>query len=835
VTAILNQVRSPVNGILTGGGLLSLIAGGAALDIVIIGATVAVNVVVGVWQERQAGRAVEALRRLGTATARLLRNGAPVTLPATAVVPGDVLLLAPGDRVAADARLISAHSLEMDEAALTGESVPVAKGANDSGPPESRIVLEGSGVVAGTGRAVVVTVGQQTRLGATAAALNLEEMEASPFDARLARLLQLALPIAAGGAATVIVSGILWRKPLIAQVSVAASIALAVVPESLPLLAGTGQVGVAGRLARRRALVRRLSAVEALGRVDVACTDKTGTLTEGRLAVRLLTSASGEQVSEAPLHQDDWPRDLGPDLKMVLLTAARASPHPEATDAVAHPTDVAVITAARAAGLEEALSQPHRHEAPFEPGQAYHAAVVSDRLCLKGAPEALCPHCTRLHGGSNDQPLEEAGRQALLEQADRLSARGLRILMVVDGSPETSVSDPQGLRALGFVGISDPIRATVPDAVRRCQAAGVRVVMITGDHPATARAIARESGLLTSAENGEGDILTGDELAALDDGQLDQRLEQATVIARATPLDKLRIIEGLRQRGHTVAMTGDGVNDAPALRLADVGVAMGRGGTEVARQAADVVLADDDFATLVEALVEGRSFWRNMRRALGLLLGGNLGELGLIVGTTALGFTSPLNTRQILAVNLITDALPALSVVLQQPEHRNLAALAREGIATLNAPLRRDVFRRGTATALPALAAYILARGSSTPPQAGAVAFGTVVGTQLAQTLDAGWSEGTLNPTVLGAVGGSAAFLLATLTLRPLRDLLGLAAPTPAGWALLGTGTVAAVALNRLLAVAGSGWPTASAAPIPQDEASVRTAPRSPALLPSAP
>ena len=226
-------------------------------------------------------------------------------------------------------------------------------------------------------------------------------------------------------------------------------------------------------------------------------------------------------------------------------------------------------------------------------------------------------------------------------------------------------------------------------------------------------------------------------------------------------------------------------------------------------------------------LVEGRSFWRNMRRALGLLLGGNLGELSLIVGTTALGFTSPLNTRQILAVNLITDALPALSVVLQQPEHRNLAALAREGIATLNAPLRRDVFRRGTATALPALVAYILTRGSSTPPQAGTVAFGTVVGTQLAQTLDAGWSEGTLNPTVLGAVGGSAAFLLATLTLRPLRDLLGLAAPTPAGWAFLGTGTLAAVALNRLLTVAGSGWPTSATAVASQDEAPVRTALRS--------
>jgi cation-transporting ATPase I len=812
--AVLDEMRSPVNGILTGGALLSLIAGGAALDIVIIGATVAINVTVAVWQERQAGRAVEALRRLGTTTARVVRDGETKMVPASDVVEGDVLLLAPGDRVAADARLISAHSLEVDEAALTGESVPVAKHA-ETGPPEARVVLEGSGVVVGTGRAVVVAVGRQSRLGATAAALSHDEIQESPFGERLARLLQMALPIAVAGGATVIASGILWGKPLVSQISVGASIALAVVPESLPLLAGTGQVGVARRLASRRALLRSLPAVEALGRVDVACTDKTGTLTEGRLAVSLVATAvtseewgvrSEEKKDINSLHSSlltphsslDSPGELNSELRRVLLTAALASPHPEAADAVAHPTDVAVITAARTAGLGDELSQPHQREAPFEPDRAFHTAVVGDRLRLKGAPEAVCPRCSLLRRGGTDQPLDDAGRQALLEQAHALSARGLRILMIADGSPDTSVDDPQELRALGFIGISDPLRPSVADAVRRCREAGVRVIMITGDHPATARAIAREAGLLDG-----GDILTGGELGELDNEELDRRMDKATVIARATPLDKLRIIESLRRRGHTVAMTGDGVNDAPALRLADVGVAMGRGGTEVARQAADVVLADDDFATLVEALVEGRGFWRNMRRALGLLLGGNLGELGMIVGTTVLGFDSPLNTRQILAVNLITDALPALSVVLQQPEHRKLSALAREGTAALDASLRRDVFRRGTATALPALAAYLLSRGNSTPAQSGAVAFGTIVATQLAQTLDAGWSEGNLNLPVLGAVGGSAAFLVSTLTLSPMRSLLGLAMPTAAGWSLIGGGAVAAVALSRILA-AGS-------------------------------
>jgi magnesium-transporting ATPase (P-type) len=298
-------------------------------------------------------------------------------------------------------------------------------------------------------------------------------------------------------------------------------------------------------------------------------------------------------------------------------------------------------------------------------------------------------------------------------------------------------------------------------------------------------------------------VLTGDEIAALENGDLDRRLEQAVVIARVTPLDKLRIVESLQRHGHTVAMTGDGVNDAPALRLADVGVAMGKGGTEVARQAADVVLADDDFATLVEALVEGRSFWRNIRRALGLLLGGNLGELGLVVGASVMGFPAPLITRQILAVNLITDALPALSVALQPPETRNLAGLAREGTAALDAPLRRDVIRRGAATMIPALAAYLIAQGLGGLPQARSVAFASIVATQLAQTLDAGRAEGTLTRPVLAAVTASAGLLAAALTAAPLRNILGLAVLTPAGWALVAGGSAAAVFLSRVLTSPG--------------------------------
>jgi magnesium-transporting ATPase (P-type) len=670
-------------------------------------------------------------------------------------------------------------------------------------PVESaRIVLEGSDVLVGTGLAVIVAVGQQTRIGATVAALDLEENRDSPLGRRLGQVLRLALPLAVGGGSVAAVAG-LWRgQGLASQVTLGLSTALSAMPEGLPLMAGAGQAGVARRLAYRKALVRRLAAIEALGRVDVACTDKTGTMTEGRLALRLVADDQTEGL---------LPGALPETLREVLATAALASPHPDAPDANAHPTDVAVVRAALALGLVGQLRVERQAEDPFDPAQSFHATVIGTRMCVKGAPEKLVPRCRRHRSQGRDVPLDDSSRDALLARARRLGERGLRILLVAQGAPNGSPDDPRDLVALGFLGISDPLRVNVPAAVQRCQEAGVRVIMLTGDHPATARAIAREAGLLPrvdtqtatpSPDSEFGDeILMGPELAELSDPELDLRLATAVVIARATPLDKLRIIESLRRRGHTVAMTGDGVNDAPALRLADVGVAMGRSGTEVARQAADVVLADDEFATLVEALVEGRGFWRNMRRGVALLLGGNAGELGLIVGASVLGFSSPLTTHQILVVNLITDALPALAVVLQRPEHRHLASLAREGMSALDRSLRGDVLRRGLATGVPALTASLFMRGVAGPVEARTVAFASIVANQLAQTLDAGRVEGTLSRSVTAAVGGSAGLLVSALTVPRLRRLLSLVAPTPLAWGLVGCSALAAVLLGRGLKV----------------------------------
>lgn len=790
---LLNQLRSPLIGILAAGAVFSLWLGSTG-DVVIISATITATVIIGVWQEHKADRVAEALRKMNTSHARVLRDQQPVLLPSDNLVPGDILLLASGDNIAADARIVKSENLEVDEAALTGESLPVMKHAHQ-GSEASRIVLEGSDVTTGTGQAVVFAVGDATRLGALRRALREDGVQQSPLGARLSRMLSFFLPIAALGGATVVLAGLGRGGPLSTLLATGATVALAGVPEGLPLLSRVGEAGVARRLATKKAIVRRLASIEALGRVDTVCTDKTGTMTRGRLELSMVADMEGEANLTEPLPER---------LRAVLLAAALASPHPAAQDVRAHPTDIAVIQGALAAGLEVEINQAHVAELSFDPVRSFHVTLVHDRLTLKGAPEVVLPRCQTCLRHNERVPLTEAIRAEWLARAQHLARRGLRVLMDAEGPAETSLQNPRDLTALGFVGIRDPLRATVKGAVSRCHEAGVRVIMITGDHPATARTIAQEAGLLQGSEQEQ--VISATEIADLQNGDLDQRLKHATVVARATPLDKLRIIESLRRQGYTVAMTGDGVNDAPALRLADVGVAMGQTGTEVARQTADVVITDDDFATLVEGFVEGRSFWRNMRRALGLLLGGNLGELGLVVGASIVGVALPLTVSQILAVNAITDILPALAVILQQPEHRNLASLQREGMSALEVPLRNEVLRRGAATALPSLAAYLLALRSGSLPQARSVAFTSIVTTQLAQTLVAGQTEGHLTRPVLAAVGGSLGLVLTAFGVPTLRDLLQLAVLPPSGWLLVGSGALAAVLLNYVLSGGQDVW-----------------------------
>ena len=787
-SSLYRQLRSPLTGVLAVGAGLSL-ATGVVADVVLISAVIALNAVLGAVQERQAGEAAAELERMGQVTARVLREGRRVPVSAAEVVPGDVLLLASGERVAADARVLRARGLEVNEASLTGESFPVVKRA-EGGSPEARVVLEGTDVTVGSGRAVVFAVGPATRFGATAEALRGTGVDDSPLDRRLHRMLLEILPVVVGGGIAVVLAGILWRRALPAQLALGAGTAIAAVPEGLPLLSSLGEAAVAKRLVSRRALVRRLAAVESLGRVDVACVDKTGTLTENRLSLQIVVGPTGARGK---------PTSLAAPLRHVLRCAALASPRPGSSAGAAHATDVAVVEGARRAGLAAGLDDPRDREIPFDASRPFHGAVVGGRLYVKGSVEELVPRCTHVRREDRDSILDDGGRQDLLDVGHALADEGLRVLMVAEGSAETSDADPDGLLALGFLGIGDSVRPGIAEAVRDCREAGIRLIMLTGDHPATARAIAREIGLLDG-----GGVLTGPEIEALSGDELATALERASVVARIAPLEKLRIVEALRRRGHVVAMTGDGVNDAPALRLADVGVAMGRSGTEVARQAADLVLVDDQLPVLVDALIEGRTFWANLRRALAMLLGGNLGEVAFIVTLAGAGFASPMTARQVLAVNLVSDVLPAFSLVVQSPEHRDLSRLAREGDATLGEPLRGEIVVRALATATPAVVAYLLGRMLLGPSRAQSIGFASIVLTQLTQTLDASRTAGRGGQAAVFAVGGSTAFLAAALHLRPLQSFLRLETPGILGWSLISAAGVAAPAMSRALGENGS-------------------------------
>lgn len=780
--ALLEQLSSPLIGVMAAGAALSL-AVGATLDVLFIVGTIAVNTLLGAWQEYRVMHSAAMLHRLRSPIARVLRDGVETLVPAEELVPGDVLLLAFGDRVAADARLLSAEHLLVDEASLTGESLPVLKDAHGHGA--EAIVLAGSDVLSGRGTAIVVAVGEQTRIGATQRALANDDV-ADHLGQRLAQFTRLSLPVSFGIATLVTALGI-WRgAPARTQLALGASLAIAAVPEGLPLLSRISQAAVARRLAQQGLLVRQLSAIEALGRVDVLCVDKTGTLTQGKLHVTQIATAGGIEP---------FSPSLSPASRAVLEAAALASPSTADPRALVHSTDAAILAAARQAGLEAALRQPREDEAPFDVTNAFHAARVNGRVVVKGSPEVLLDRCQARMVDGVPQPLDDQSREALEAEATALARQGLRVLLVAEGPSDTSVLAPERLIYLGMIGIADPLRPTARAAIARCQTAGIRVLVITGDHPATAQAIARELGL---ADNGEPALIAA-ELRALSDAAIADRLETAAVIARAAPLDKLRIVRALQSRRHVVAMTGDGVNDAPALRLADVGIAMGWG-TEVARQAADLILQRDDFALLIEGLIEGRGFWRNLRRATALLIGGNLGEMGAIAGPLLVGAPAPLNTRQILAVNLITDAPPALAIALQEPEHRRLRELAREGEQAFDRPLQLDILRRGVVTATPAVLAYLWALGRGQVQAASSVAFASIVGGQLAQTLEYGLANQQLSPSIAIGVGTSAACLILAFVIPPVRGFLGLAAPSLETLLVVALASIGAASLSRVLA-----------------------------------
>jgi Ca2+-transporting ATPase len=639
----------------------AMVAGavGEAQDAIVILVILVLNGVLGFVQEYRAERALAALNRMASPQAQIVRDGLIRHLPAAELVPGDVVVLEAGNLVPADTRLLHSAELAVQESALTGESAPVEKifdaclPATTAVAERNNMAFQGTLVSRGRALAMVVATGQQTELGGIASMLAAEPDTKTPLQIRLATLgKQLGVAVL-GICALVFALGLYQGQPLLTMFLTAISLAVAAIPEALPAVVSVALAFGAMRMAKQQTLVRKLAAVESLGSVTVICSDKTGTLTENRMRVEahwLPAKSTGDALAL-------W--------EVVALNndARRRADGEWQGD----PTEVALMEAAGAALDIAALHKrcPRHDEIPFTSERSrmatLHKGPEITRLLLKGAPEKVIPLCQ----------LNAQQREQALDEAHRMASEGLRVLAVarrtIHEMPEELVHAEQDMELLGLVGLLDPPRAEALAAVRECRAAGIVPVMITGDHPATAMAIARRLEIATTNDT----ALTGVDLENMDDEQLQENAAHIRVYARVDPAQKIRIVKALQARGECVAMTGDGVNDAPALKRADIGIAMGKNGTDVAREAADMVLLDDNFASIVGAVREGRRIYDNIRKFVQFILTTNSGEVWLLLLAPLSGMPIPLLPIHILWINLITDGIPGLALTME-PADKNV-------------------------------------------------------------------------------------------------------------------------------------------------------------------
>lgn len=675
---------------------------GHAVEAVAIAVIVLFAVILGFVQEYRAERVMEALRRMTAPTALVLRDGKEVALPTRELVPGDVVILHTGDKVPADLRLLESVNLQIEEAALTGESVPVEKSvealpAADLPLGDRRnMAYSGTAVTYGRGRGLVVATGMQTEFGKIAHMLQTIETNRTPLQDNLDRVGKRLAQASAVIVIIIVALGLLRGQPFLEMLVFGVALAVAVVPEALPAVVTISLAIGVQKMVKRNALMRRLPAVETLGSTTVICTDKTGTLTRDEMTVRRIEIA-GQSLTVsgtgyAPVGEFSVAEKIiAPDCVQRLLQAAvlasdaELDPTPEGGWQIkGDPTEAALVVAAAKAKLDVELlrdENPRHAETPFTAETrrmtTQHHGAQGVFICAKGAPEALLPGCDQVWQMDAAEPLDEDGRAYWLGLAQQMAGDALRVLAIADRDGG-NLDGP--LTLYGLVGMIDPPRPEAKAAIATCKAAGIRTVMITGDHPLTAGAIAQELGLLQG-----GRVITGAELAAISEVDFADQVEQIEVYARASPADKLRVVTALQARGHIVAMTGDGVNDAPALKKADIGIAMGINGTDVTREAAAMTLTDDNFASIVAAVEEGRGIFSNIKKYLMYLLSANIGEIGLMAGAVLLGLPLPLTAVQILYVNLATDGLPALALAVDPPEDglmQRPPLPAREGIFT---------------------------------------------------------------------------------------------------------------------------------------------------------
>jgi Ca2+-transporting ATPase len=718
------------------------VALGHTTEAIVIGAIVLFAALLGFAQEYRAERAIEALGRMTAPRATAVREGREVDVPARDLVPGDVILLRAGDRVSADARLVEAINLQTDESALTGESLPVEKqtavlDGSENGPVGDRtnMVYAGTAATYGRGRAFVVATGMQTEFGGIARLLETIERGKTPLQLSLDRVGVLLARVALVVVLLVVSLGLIRGQPFLDMLLFGVALAVAVVPEALPAVITISLTLAAQRMVQRNALVRRLPAIETLGSVTVICSDKTGTLTRDEMTVRkvfaggeLLDVSGVGYTPEGQFSRNGSRVEPSAAVREALGAAALASDvHLARSEEDGQwlvrgdPTEGALVVAAAKAGLHRrGLEErfPRIDEIPFtsESKQmtTFHRTPEGTVAYTKGAPEVVVRSC-RLNPGE---------REELLAIAQSLAGEALRVLAVARCPDASRANAQSGMTFLGLIAMIDPPRTEAKEAVDTCKAAGITPVMITGDHPLTAQAIGRELGILT-----DGRTVTGVELDAMVDAELERMVDRIQIYARVSPVHKLRVVEALQRRGHTVAMTGDGVNDAPALKQADIGVAMGITGTDVAKEAAAMTLTDDNFASVVSAVGAGRAVFANIKKYLMYLLAANLGEIGLLFGASLLGQPLPLSAVQILYVNLATDGLPALALSVDPAEEDLMRRPPRgRGTGIFTRPVMKLIGVGGAWSALVTLTLFISARSAGMAlPEAMTMTFATLV------------------------------------------------------------------------------------------------------------
>jgi Ca2+-transporting ATPase len=700
---ILSQLKDFLILLLLGAAVISLFLGETS-DAIVIFLVVVLNTVLGVVQELKAEKALSALEELTAPLAKVHREGQTREVAAKELVPGDLILLEAGDFVPADARLVTADSLQVNESALTGESVPVAKEAEFTAAEDlplgdqKNMVFKGTIVTFGRGRALVTGTGMDTELGRIAGLLQTGPEEKTPLQKRLDSFGKQIGLLAIGVCLFIFLVGILRGNRFYEMFLVAVSLAVAAIPEGLPAIITIVLALGVQRMAGQKAIIRRLPAVETLGSATVICSDKTGTLTQNAMTVRRIVTGTADYAvtgeglkAEGEFRQGEVPVTVEkqPLLDLILKIGALCNDAeflPEEAQIIGDPTEGALVVAAAKAGMtrkELQATYPRTQEYPFDSVRKRMSTVHQgtlvpklagekgeDRhwLLVKGAPDLVLENCQWWLGEDGPQELTAARKAELLKVNHQLATEALRVLAFAfrpdppSGSPVEEVE--KDLTFVGFMGMIDPPRPEAKAALQVCQEAGIAVKMITGDHRDTAVAIAEQLGLAGSTEA----VLVGAELEALDGAELAQRVDGVSVFARVSPEHKVRIVDALKQNGAIVAMTGDGVNDAPALKKADIGAAMGQTGTDVAKEAADMVLADDNFATIVRAVQEGRVIFENIKKTVYFLLSCNLGEIVTIFTAILLGWPVPLYPIQILWVNLVTDSLPALALGVDPPE-----------------------------------------------------------------------------------------------------------------------------------------------------------------------